>query len=64
MKLRQNRNRQRNNMIKSRQTNIFGSHSRMKLFYDMKSNLYNVFILKCVSITNISIENYMNGVIR
>ena len=25
----------------------------MRFFYDMKSNLYNVFILKCASITNI-----------
>ena len=30
----------------------------------MKSKLYNVFILKCVSITNISIEHYMEGAIR
>ena len=26
----------------------------MRLFYEMKSNLYNVYIFKCVSITNIS----------
>ena len=30
----------------------------------MKSNLYNVFILKCVSVINVSIEHYMEGVIR
>ena len=35
-----------------------------EIVYDMKSNLCNVFILKCVSITNISIEDYMEGVIR
>ena len=28
----------------------------MRLFYDMKSNLYNVLILKCLSKTNISAE--------
>ena len=42
----------------------FWSHSHMRLFHDMKSNLYNVFIMKCVSMTNISIEHYMDGVIR
>ena len=26
----------------------------MRLFYEMKSNLYNVYIFKCISITNIS----------
>ena len=26
----------------------------MRLFYEMKINLYNVYIFKCVSITNIS----------
>ena len=31
----------------------------MGLFRDMKSNLYNAFILKCVLITNISLEHYM-----
>ena len=31
---------------------------------DMKGNLYDAFVLKCVSITNISIEHYMEGVIR
>ena len=31
---------------------------------DMKSNLYHVFILKCVSITNVSIDDYMEGFIR
>ena len=36
-------------------------HSRMRLFYDMKSHLCNIFILKCVSITNISIEHYHGG---
>ena len=36
----------------------------MRLFYDMKSILYNVFILKCVSVTNMRIEHYMAGVIR
>ena len=33
------------------------------LFFDMKSNLCNLFILKCVLITNLSIEHYMEGVI-
>ena len=33
----------------------------MILFYDMKSNMYNVFILKCVSIRNINIEHYIEG---
>ena len=43
----------------------------MRLFYDMKSNHNvfvlcnrNVFILKCVSIANISIEHYIEGVIK
>ena len=36
----------------------------MRLFYEMKSNLYNVFVLKYVLITNISIERYLKGVIR
>ena len=36
----------------------------MRLFYDMKSNLYNAYILKCVSITNISVEHYMESVAR
>ena len=40
------------------------SHLRRRLFYDMKSNLCNAFILKCVLITNISIEHYMEGIIR
>ena len=31
------------------------------MFYDMKSK---VFTLKCVSITTISIEHYIEGVIR
>ena len=34
----------------------------MRLFYNMASDLYNVFILKSVSIANISIENYMEGI--
>ena len=34
----------------------------MRLFYDTKSNLHNVFILKCVSVISISIEQYMEGV--
>ena len=34
-----------------------------RLFYNMKSNLY-VFTMKCVLITNISIEHYVEGVIR
>ena len=38
---------------------LLSNHSRMRLFYDVKSNLYNVFILKCVSITNVSIAHYM-----
>ena len=36
----------------------------MRLFYDMKSNLYNVFIVKYVSLANISIAHYIKGVIR
>ena len=40
-------------MIKSKQ-----------ISYDMKSHFYNVFILKCVSITNIGIEHYMEGIIK
>ena len=36
----------------------------MRLFHEMKSNLYNVFVLKYVLITNISIERYLEGVIR
>ena len=36
----------------------------MRLFYDMKSNLYNALILKCLSKTNVSAEHYMKGVIR
>ena len=31
---------------------------------DMQGNLYDAFVLKCVSITNVSIEHYMEGVIR
>ena len=34
----------------------------MRLCYDMKNDLYNVFILKCVSITSISVEHYMECV--
>ena len=30
----------------------------------MKSNMHNVFISKCVSITNINTEHYMEDVIR
>ena len=45
-------------MIKSKQ--ILLKSLAHKVFYDRKSNLYNVFILKCgVSITNISIEHYI-----
>ena len=36
----------------------------MRLFYDMKSNLYNIFIPKYVSSTNLSIEHHMEGLIR
>ena len=36
----------------------------MRLFYDMKSNLYNIFIPKCVSSTNLSIEHHMEGLIN
>ena len=32
----------------------------MRLFYDMESNIYNVFKLKCVLITNICIGHYMD----
>ena len=46
-------------MIKSKQISL--AH---EIVYDMKRNLYNVFTLKCVSVTNISIEYYMDGVIR
>ena len=31
----------------------------MRLLYNMKSNLYSVFVLKCVSITNVIIKHYM-----
>ena len=47
-KSRQNGNRQRNNAIESKQISF------ERLCYNMKT-LYNAFILKCVSITNISI---------
>ena len=43
---------------------FFWSHSRMRLFHDMINNLRNVFILNCVTITNINIEHYMEVVIR
>ena len=33
----------------------------MRLFYDMKNNWYNGFILKCFPIANVSIEHYMEG---
>ena len=36
----------------------------MRFFYEMNSYLYNVFILKSVSVTKINIEHYMEGVIR
>ena len=54
MKSKQNGNSQRNDMIKSKQTRA----------WDSKSNLYNAFILKRVSITNISIEHYIEGVLK
>ena len=41
---------------------FFWSHACMILFYNMKSNLYNVFLLKYVS--NVSIDHYMESVIR
>ena len=50
-------------MIKSKQV-PFEVTRALRLFYDMKKNLHNVFTLKCVSITNISIEHYLEGVIR
>ena len=43
---------------------LLWSHSQMRLFYDMKSNLYNVFVLKRVSVTNVSTEHYTEGVNR
>ena len=38
----------------------------MRLFHDMKSNLYSLIALKCVSITNANIrnENIVDSVIR
>ena len=36
----------------------------MRLFCEMESNLYNAFTLRCDSITNISIEHGMEGVIK
>ena len=36
----------------------------MRLFYDIKSILHNAFILKCVPVTNMRIEHYMESVIR
>ena len=56
IKSRQNGNRQGNNNIRF----IFWSHSRS----DWEVIVHSVFILKCVSIRNITIEHYMEGVIR
>ena len=36
----------------------------MRLSYEIKSNLCNAFMLKCVSMTNIIKEHYMEGVIN
>ena len=36
----------------------------MKFFDDIKSNFYNIFKLKCVSITNTSVDHYKQGVTR
>ena len=35
-----------------------------KYLYDMKSNFFIVFILKCVSVTNLSTEHYTEGIAR
>ena len=35
-----------------------------EIFYDMKNNLYKIFILTRVPMANISREHYMEGVIR
>ena len=51
-------------MIQSTYWKILKSLSRRRLFYDMKKKLCNPFILKCVSITTISTEHYMEGIIR
>ena len=40
------------------------SHSSMILFYNMNSYFYNVLIMKCVSITNVSTEHYIEGIVR
>ena len=50
IKQRQNENKQRNNMIMSKGISFEGTRS-------------NIFVLKCVSITNISVKHYMEGVI-
>ena len=36
----------------------------MILLYEMKSNLYNAFLFKSVSITNKSTDHYIEGVMR
>ena len=50
IKQRQNGNKQRNNMIMSKGISFEGTRA-------------NIFVLKCVSITNISVKHYMEGVI-
>ena len=35
-----------------------------KIVLRVKTNLYHVFVLKCVSITNIGVEHYMERVVR
>ena len=56
LKSRHDKNRQTNNLIKSKQISFKVNH-----VWDYE---IIVFILKCVSITNISIKHYMEGVIR
>ena len=35
-----------------------------KIVLRVKTNLYHVFVLKCVSIINIGVEHYMERVVR
>ena len=35
----------------------------MRLFHNVKSNFFNVFMLKCVSVTNLNAEHDMEGAI-
>ena len=62
--MKQNGNRQINNIIKSKQisfkvTRAWDCFTTCKVIFIMY-----IYILKCVSITNISVEHYMEGVVR